>query len=390
MKFLVLLLTVSAVACTDAKTVVDPDATAIEVVTQVTASDSVTQLRLSGATGVSTTFGPSVVPELPRVLTGEQTAVVRVADNLDGMEVLVRVDALAGGVIVRTGIAPVTVRAHATLRLDIALGEPAVCGDRKLRAPFETCDDGNTAAGDGCSASCVVDPGWICSGAPSQCRLFTTTKEITAYAFGSINNPGLASDVQATITGTAISVTVPNGTNIGALVATFVTTGASVTVAGTPQLSGATSNTFTSPVIYRVTAEDSSTKDYTVTVTVASGTAKDLTSFAFLSMDNPALGADVTGTITGTAIALTVPSGTNVTALVATFSTTGSSVRVGGTTQASGTTANNFTNPVTYRVTAANASTKDYTVTVTVPRARRRTSRRSRSSRWTMPASART
>ena len=366
MKTYVLVLVLSAIACTDAKTVVDPDATAIEVVTQIAAGDSVTQLRLSGTTGVSTTFGPSAVPELPRALEGEQTAVVLVADNLDGMEVLVRVDALAGGVVVRTGVAPVTVRAHATRRLDVALGEPAVCGDSKLRAPFETCDDGNTAAGDGCSTSCVVDPGWICSGGPSLCRRFTTSKEITAYAFGSINNPGLAADVQATITGTAISVTVPNGTNVAALVATFATTGASVTVSGTSQLSGATGNNFGSPVIYRVTAEDGSTKDYTVTVAVASGSAKDLTSFELLSVDNPGLGADVTGTIAGSVITLTVPSGTNTTALVATFSTTGASVRVGGTAQASGTTANDFTNPVTYRVTAADASTKDYTVTVTV------------------------
>jgi len=39
---------------------------------------------------------------------------------------------------------------------------------------------------------------------------------------------------------------------------------------------------------------------------------------------------------------------------------------VGTTPQASGTTANNFTNPVTYTVTAADASTKAYLVTVTV------------------------
>jgi hypothetical protein len=48
---------------------------------------------------------------------------------------------------------------------------------------------------------------------------------------------------------------------------------------------------------------------------------------------------------------------------VATFTTTGASVRVGATTQVSGTTPNNFTSPVTYTVTAADASTKDYTVT---------------------------
>jgi hypothetical protein len=65
-------------------------------------------------------------------------------------------------------------------------------------------------------------------------------------------------------------------------------------------------------------------------------------------------------------IAVTVPDGTDVTALVATFATTGISVKVVSTTQVSGTTPNDFTNSVIYTVTALNGSTQDYTVTVTV------------------------
>ena len=78
--------------------------------------------------------------------------------------------------------------------------------------------------------------------------------------------------------------------------------------------------------------------------------------------------AGSTGIIDETAksIAVTVPNGTNVTALVATFATTGSSVKVGTTTQTSGVTANNFTSPVAYIVTAADATTATYTVTVTL------------------------
>jgi len=76
----------------------------------------------------------------------------------------------------------------------------------------------------------------------------------------------------------------------------------------------------------------------------------------------------VVGRINETAktITVTMPYGTNVTALVATFSTTGVSVKVGATVQISGTTPNDFTSPVTYTVTAADATTQDYTVTVTV------------------------
>ena len=77
--------------------------------------------------------------------------------------------------------------------------------------------------------------------------------------------------------------------------------------------------------------------------------------------------AGVVGTIneTGKTIAVPMPFGTDVTALVAIFTTTGASVKVGSTVQISGTTANNFTSPVIYTVTASNATTQDYTVTIT-------------------------
>ncbi|MDI1482724.1 DVUA0089 family protein [Polyangium sp. y55x31] len=44
-----------------------------------------------------------------------------------------------------------------------------VCGDG-LRASVEACDDGNTVNGDGCDATCEVEPGFVCGeGEPSAC-----------------------------------------------------------------------------------------------------------------------------------------------------------------------------------------------------------------------------
>ena len=156
-----------------------------------------------------------------------------------------------------------------------------------------------------------------------------------------------------------IAVTVPNGTNVTAQVATFTSTGAGVKVGAVAQASGTTPNDFTAPVAYIVTATDGSTATYAVTVTVSSVTAKAITAFSL---------AGVAGTIDEAAktIAVNVPSGTNVTALPATFGTTGTSVKVGAVAQTSGTTPNNFTAPVTYTVTAADASTATYAVTVAV------------------------
>ena len=67
------------------------------------------------------------------------------------------------------------------------------------------------------------------------------------------------------------------------------------------------------------------------------------------------------------AINITVPSGTNVTNLIATFTASaGAIVKVGSTVQQSGITTNDFTNPVVYIVIAAFGWEQNYTVTVTV------------------------
>jgi hypothetical protein len=147
----------------------------------------------------------------------------------------------------------------------------------------------------------------------------------------------------------------PSGTDVTALVATFTTsTGASVTVGSTPQVSETTPNNFTSPVTYTVTAADAKTQDYTVTVTVA---GKSITAFSLNGVAGTINEAEKT-------ITVTMASDADVTALVATFTAPGASVKVGSTVQVSGTTANNFTSPVVYTVTAVDAETQNYTVTV--------------------------
>ncbi len=207
---------------------------------------------------------------------------------------------------------------------------------------------------------------YIVSAADSTTATYTVTvtiapsaaKAMTGFSFaGYTGATGVINEPAKTI-----AVTVPNGTNVTALVATFATTGVTVKIGTTVQTSTATANNFTSPVAYIVTAADASTATYTVTVTIAPSTAKAMTGFSFATYTG------ATGVINEGAktIAVTVPNGTPVTALVATFSSTGSTVKVGATVQTSTATANDFTNPVAYIVTAGDASTATYTVTVTV------------------------
>jgi hypothetical protein len=76
----------------------------------------------------------------------------------------------------------------------------------------------------------------------------------------------------------------------------------------------------------------------------------------------------VAGTINEPAktIAITMPFGTNVTSQIATYTTTGTIVKIGAATQKSGVTANNFTSSLIYTVTSASGKEATYTITVVV------------------------
>lgn len=45
---------------------------------------------------------------------------------------------------------------------------PPPCGDGRV-SEKEACDDGNTTSGDGCDATCNVEPGWVCPTAGLRC-----------------------------------------------------------------------------------------------------------------------------------------------------------------------------------------------------------------------------
>jgi cysteine-rich repeat protein len=69
---------------------------------------------------------------------------------------------------VTLGAAGGTLACGEDCRFDTSLCE-ALCGNQMVESP-ETCDDGGTEAGDGCSAVCEVEVGWTClAGNPSQC-----------------------------------------------------------------------------------------------------------------------------------------------------------------------------------------------------------------------------
>ena len=90
-------------------------------------------------------------------------------------------------------------------------------------------------------------------------------KGIISFIFTADLNPTLSEDVECSIEGTKIFAPISFGTDVSSLIPVFTITGVSVTVDETVQQSGLTANDFASPVVYSVTAEDSSIQEYVVT-----------------------------------------------------------------------------------------------------------------------------
>lgn len=99
---------------------------------------------------------------------------------------------------------------------------------------------------------------------PITITITSSKRAITAFSFVDVET-----DTEIDEDAKTIEVTVPYGTDVSDLKASFTASGFStVSVGSAEQTSGTTVNDFSSPVVYRVTANDGTTTDYTVTVTV--------------------------------------------------------------------------------------------------------------------------
>ncbi|MFY9113973.1 MAG: hypothetical protein WAO23_01870, partial [Dethiobacteria bacterium] len=192
--------------------------------------------------------------------------------------------------------------------------------------------------------------------------------EIETYIFTAANNKGvLEHDVEGTIDGAegTVTLTVPYGTELGALIADFeLSYGAQAYVGDTRQEMGVTANDFTAPAIYRVVAEDGTTeRDWTVTVEYAPNVEAEFLAYGFKDLNTETVIDGEVGQI-----AVTVPFGTEVNGLTAVFELSyGAQAYVDEMLQETGVTANDFSGPVTYTITAEDGETsRDWTVTVTI------------------------
>jgi endonuclease I/endonuclease/exonuclease/phosphatase family metal-dependent hydrolase len=179
------------------------------------------------------------------------------------------------------------------------------------------------------------------------------SKQITAFSL-TVSPCGSAQVVNGTIDQDAetISLTVPFGSTITSLTPSITYSGASISPSGAQD--------FSSPVVYTVTAQDASTKDYTVTVSTASAsTEANITDFKFTISSIVYAGTIDEGATPNPTISVELPIGTNVSSLTPTITSSScSNVSPSG--------AQDFSSAVNYTVTAQDGTTtKTYTVNVT-------------------------
>lgn len=167
-----------------------------------------------------------------------------------------------------------------------------------------------------------------------------------------------------------ISVSLAPKTSLTALTASFEAVCKKVLIGDAEQVSAETVNNFTGDVVYKVIADDNSARSYTVKTTVQKAPWKEISAFAFNTTINTAIKADIdtdiAGDVSGTTISVILPYGSLTSDLIATFTSNGEKVTVGGVEQVSGTTRNNFSSQVEYLVEAEDGSTETYAVNVTV------------------------
>jgi len=171
-------------------------------------------------------------------------------------------------------------------------------------------------------------------------------KQITEF---SITTP--SSSLKAVINELNISITVPKDVDISALIPT-------IKISDKAQIFPLANKAqdFTKPVTYTITAEDGSTQDYTVSIEIEKSKNCTISEFSFEQF-NPV----VTGFISNFTIELTIPIGADLKKLVP-------NIVISDNASISPQTGieTNFSNPVTYTITAEDKTVQKYIVTVNI------------------------
>ncbi|MDP2630749.1 MAG: S8 family serine peptidase, partial [Candidatus Uhrbacteria bacterium] len=331
--------------------------TARPAISSIVFSDSATSNVLAAGDTISITFSEMMDPAdiAPTLIPGG--AAVTVAEGGIGD---VSLEATTGKVTVKgiavtdidSGVAPVNTTYTSSISLD-ATGTVLTIVLNGIDSGSGVLS-GNKVFGDGVAiettlsdvnGNFLLDSGVVASGI-----IHPAAKIITALSFSDPVAVGTIDENNHTI-----SVVVPFGTNVSALVPAIIKTGALIVPASGVQ------QDFSNPATYLVTAMNGSTQSYVVTVTVAANPAKALTSLTVQSgPGKPPISAQGVINEADHTVLVYVPYNADVTSLWVTI------VHTGATVSPTPGSLQDFTGPITFTVTAADGSAQEYVVTVRV------------------------
>lgn len=175
---------------------------------------------------------------------------------------------------------------------------------------------------------------------------------IKTFTFTASQNAGLFLDIVGVVGADTIKVAVTKGTSLTHLIPLITYQGTTLSPA-----SGLAQD-FSAPVRYTVTAQDGSTHTYVVVVSYLSSD-KAITSFQLRPQENPGLNATINGIIYGDSIIVPYSGPLPVSGLTPYITYTGTQLSPGSGVKT------DFTQPVSYTVTAEDGSGTLYRVFVT-------------------------
>lgn len=201
----------------------------------------------------------------------------------------------------------------------------------------------------------VLLSGTSCKKEDNDPLYLSSTKRIIAFNFLKTDNPSLPLDIFATIDHEAkiVNLVVPHGIALNGLNPHI-----ELSPAASTDMNGV--QDFTNPKRYKIRAEDGTTVTYEVTVIVASNNEKRILYFNFFAEDNTELTRNYEGIINEElkSIRVTFPGLTDLSEMTPTIG-----VSPGATINPDG--AQNFTDIVTYKITAEDGTFHTYEVKLT-------------------------
>jgi hypothetical protein len=158
--------------------------------------------------------------------------------------------------------------------------------------------------------------------------------------------------VKGLISNNVINLEIPSNSDLKSIKAKFsVSPLAKLFIGNTEQISELTFNDFSKPIIYTVMAEDSSTVDYSISIKTQDPEDNLMLTFGFVGFKQTAI-------INGFAVRISLPLGTDISALNAVWTiSNGAYVRYNNETrETSGSNNHDYTNPITYAVIGSGKS----------------------------------